>query len=76
MTVAETVVKLCGNCGLPITDFTKSAYRSPTGWSHDRWGGWEGIRCPGRLTGATPGGGTTTVGEWRARQDAAKEGQR
>jgi hypothetical protein len=66
----DSVVRLCGTCGLPITDFTKSARRSPTGWSHDRWGGWEGIRCPGRLTGAMPGPGTTTVGEWWAARAA------
>jgi hypothetical protein len=24
-----------------------------TGWDH--WGLWQGVRCPGRLTGAEPG---------------------
>ena len=42
----------CRNCGNTITRHGSSAKRSPTGWSH--WGEWEGIRCPGRLTGAEP----------------------
>jgi hypothetical protein len=48
------MIPVCEHDGLPITRHTRSARRSPTGWSHARWGGWEGIRCPGALTGATP----------------------
>ena len=44
----------CRNCHRLITRQGSSARRSPTGWSHARWGGWEGIRCPGRVTGAVP----------------------
>jgi hypothetical protein len=44
----------CKNCGLVITRLGNSARRSPTGWSHARWAGWEGVRCPGRVPGAVP----------------------
>lgn len=44
----------CKNCGLLITRQGSSARRSPSGWSHALWAGWEGIRCPSRLTGAEP----------------------
>jgi hypothetical protein len=48
-----TVVK-CRNCGYPVSRSGNSARRSPTGWAH--WGFWQGIRCPGAVTGAVPGG--------------------
>lgn len=61
----------CRHCGLPITQghgadyfMRASAERSPTGWTHlgkSPAEGWQGIRCPGSLTGATPaetGGGS------------------
>lgn len=37
----------CGNCGFPIENAETS-----TGWTHV--GNWQGVRCPGRLCGATP----------------------
>ncbi len=44
----------CRNCGHPVI----RKMRSPTGWTHyDRqavWGGWQGMRCPGAITGAVP----------------------
>jgi hypothetical protein len=49
----ETGAHGCMNCGLPIRDAT-----TKTGWTHgDRsavGGGWQGIRCPGKITGALP----------------------
>lgn len=53
---------VCEHCGLPIKRETHNSAlgdrptRSPSGWTH---GGpmrddWQGIRCPGRLTGAVP----------------------
>ncbi len=43
----------CMNCGLPI-----AAATTKTGWTHgDRTavkGGWQGVRCPGKITGALP----------------------
>lgn len=48
----------CRNCGEPIERWSDSSFRSSTGWSHrnpaTEHGDWEGIRCPGRLTGAGP----------------------
>ena len=44
---------LCRICELPVTRRGPSARRSPTGWAH--WGSWQGIRCPGRITGVQPG---------------------
>lgn len=45
---------LCATCGLPI----RRDPRSPTGWTHGRTRRhhhhWQGKRCPGRITGATP----------------------
>lgn len=48
----------CTNCGLPIGPerhrhpLIAERSRSPSGWTHV--GAWEGIRCPGRITGACP----------------------
>lgn len=43
----------CMNCGLPVRRET-----TKTGWTHgDRGavgGGWQGVRCPGKVTGALP----------------------
>ena len=57
------VVK-CLNCGRPVHQVRKSdpclsathprGRTTATGWDH--WGFWQGVRCPGRLTGAEPGG--------------------
>lgn len=56
----------CTHCGLPVTRglgadhfMRASAERSPTGWTHlgkSPAEGWQGIRCPGALTGAEPAG--------------------
>jgi hypothetical protein len=43
----------CANCGNPI----RRAPASPTGWTHGRnrlAREWQGMRCPGAITGATP----------------------
>lgn len=37
----------CGNCGRPIQSADTS-----TGWTHV--GNWQGVRCAGKLCGATP----------------------
>ena len=44
---------LCANCALPVMPLAASS----TGWTHDSGSpveGWQGVRCPGRLCGATP----------------------
>lgn len=44
---------LCANCALPVM----RAASSSTGWTHDSGSpveGWQGVRCPGALCGATP----------------------
>jgi hypothetical protein len=56
-------VTMCANCDLPVHQVQKRsihiAARPPrsrttaTGWDH--WGLWQGVRCPGRITGAQPG---------------------
>lgn len=58
--------RACRNCGLPISEAPKRRVRylgyadvggSSTGWIHDPGSpilGWQGVRCPGRLTGALP----------------------
>jgi hypothetical protein len=46
---------VCANCARPIERHPKSA----TGWWHKAPSpveGWQGIRCPGMLCGATPAG--------------------
>lgn len=40
----------CQNCGLPIRESQQPQARF--GWTHT--GDWEGVRCPGRVTGAVP----------------------
>lgn len=45
--------RLCQNCGLPVGRDEKA--NAPTGWTH--MGQWQGLRCPGRITGAIPGPG-------------------
>lgn len=66
----------CRNCGHPVTRAVKSARCSPTGWAH--WGFWQGIRCPGRLTGAEPGDEFTEdeYWAWVDKQLAAKPAAR
>ena len=52
--VPEAEQPLCANCGNPI----RRAPASPTGWTHGRnrlAREWQGMRCPGAITGATPG---------------------
>jgi hypothetical protein len=45
---------MCKNCGRPIHRSTREACKA--GWDHGRYWGdpdnWQGVRCPGRLTGA------------------------
>lgn len=48
-------VERCKNCGHPI----RACIGTSTGWEHfpsppDPTKGWQGVRCPGRLTGAEP----------------------
>jgi hypothetical protein len=57
---------LCANCALPIMRLASSS----TGWTHDSGSpveGWQGVRCPGLLCGATEQGAasspTGTAGE-------------
>lgn len=47
----DTYGTTCHNCGHSIKPATTA-----TGWTHDPdvAGGWEGVRCPNLLTGATP----------------------
>lgn len=40
----------CANCGNPIS----RSPQSTTGWTHGRIVGWQGVHCPGDLTGAAP----------------------
>lgn len=63
------MIPVCKHDALPITRHTASARRSPTGWSHALWGGWEGIRCPGRLTGAEPSEDLPADAEYRITMD-------
>jgi hypothetical protein len=51
--------RLCIYCGNPTAPLRSAL--GVTGYTHDRWDaererhdGWEGQRCPGRLTGAEP----------------------
>ena len=58
-------VTMCANCDCPVRRCRKTGPRlcapmppgrgraTLTGWDH--WGLWQGVRCPGRLTGAEPG---------------------
>jgi hypothetical protein len=64
----DTPVVFCGTCGRPVE--VKAG--SPTGWTH--WGMWQGVRCPGVLTGAVPGPSGTLAGYWAMldRQDEAR----
>ena len=65
------VVK-CLNCGRPVHQVRKRDIHlgatqargrtTATGWDH--WGFWQGVRCPGALTGAEPGGEFTEEEYW------------
>jgi hypothetical protein len=46
----EEWMPACRNCGLPIRESQQPQARF--GWTHT--GDWEGVRCPGRVTGAVP----------------------
>ncbi len=50
---AEAGASGCMNCGLPV-----KAAAARTGWTHYDgsavWGGWQGVRCAGKVTGALP----------------------
>lgn len=53
--LGESRAPLCTHCRHPIM----KDGRSSTGWTHfpdppDPNKGWQGVRCPGLLTGATP----------------------
>jgi len=46
----ESAANGCMNCGRPIRRGATS-----TGYTHGRTGGdWQGVRCPGKITGALP----------------------
>lgn len=51
--MSEPDITMCAICDLPVTEWGRYARASSTGWVH--WGFWQGVRCPGRLTGAQPG---------------------
>jgi hypothetical protein len=46
----EEWMPACRNCGLPIRESQQPQARF--GWTHT--GDWQGVRCPGRVTGAVP----------------------
>jgi hypothetical protein len=45
---ARPAIPRCRNCGYLIAE----AAASPTGWTHGPH--WQGVRCPGDVTGAEP----------------------
>lgn len=50
--------RACRNCGLPVAPAAgRRPGDSPAGWTHNPSSvvlGWQGVRCPGRITGAQP----------------------
>jgi hypothetical protein len=63
----EEWMPACRNCGLPIRESQQP--QAKFGWTHT--GDWEGVRCPGRVTGAVP----DVRAAYRAgREDAARAG--
>lgn len=58
-----STVTMCANCDRPVRQVLKRddlggikpprSRTTATGWDH--WGLWQGVRCPGRITGALPG---------------------
>ena len=72
--IAEAVLlelrSTCRNCGHPIIPLAASS----TNWTHGRGAAhWQGIRCPRRLTGATPMVGGDLLAEFSDSYVAAGE---